>query len=367
MKHYVRREGWLSFARERYRKLRSGRKAKDQRPLRYFTFCAESAIDVLLFELENIVMFDPESGFDSIFFFDRTPESVLETRKRIPRANGFPGDFVRIVLVNDPEENDVAGALDLTDTPEEQENIASVREVENRVLTHKQFVSSFPFDMINLDLEEFLFKPRDPVPGKVINAFRRVFSWQRRPLLRGKKEEFVNEWTLMFTTQIGPENMSDVYLEMLTRRLETNIIADETLRPRLVARTGKDSIVVLKGEDFDTFFKLAMPKLLLGTLMEADWYVDPSRGIKLFQFDREHNEGTYSILHLVMDVIRKHPTVEHRAPMEDSAQAVEAYHRVVHHLFDTPEVMVRPDEIDRAALQADLDRIARRGREFYSD
>jgi hypothetical protein len=367
MKHHVRREGWLAFARERYRKLRSGRKPKDQRPLKYFTFCAESAIDVLLFDIENIIPYDPERGFESVFFFTRTLQAVIETRKRIPRATGFPGDFVKVVLVNDPDENDSISGLSAEDSPEDEENFSGVRELETRLITHRNFVGAFPFDIINLDLEEFLFKPRDPIPGKVINAFRRVFAWQQKPLQLSKKIEHLNEWTLMLTTQIGPANMSDVYLNMLTAALESNLRDFKSLLPLLHSRTGTESVVDLRNNDFETFFELSMPKMLLKTLMENDWYVDPARGVVLFRFEREHANGRYSILHLVMDVLRKNPPVQLRPPGEDSAVAIEAYQSVVHSVFETPVHRVSEDVIDRDTLRADLDRIAARAHELYPD
>ena len=36
--------------------------------------------------------------FDTVCFFDRDDEAVAETRKRIPGARGFPGDFVEVLL-----------------------------------------------------------------------------------------------------------------------------------------------------------------------------------------------------------------------------------------------------------------------------
>jgi hypothetical protein len=60
--------------------------------------------------------------------------------------------------------------------------------------------------VINLDLEGFLFHAKDPLPGKLVNAMRKIFAWQRYPL-RGTNDEpkeTIDGFSLMFTTQIGP-------------------------------------------------------------------------------------------------------------------------------------------------------------------
>ena len=46
LKHYIRKEVWLPFCRDRLKKIRASTK-KEPRRLRYFTFCAVGALDVL--------------------------------------------------------------------------------------------------------------------------------------------------------------------------------------------------------------------------------------------------------------------------------------------------------------------------------
>ena len=53
LKHYVRKNGWLTAAKEQKYAIR--RRSK-QIPLRYFTFCAVEAIDVFMLELEGILI-----------------------------------------------------------------------------------------------------------------------------------------------------------------------------------------------------------------------------------------------------------------------------------------------------------------------
>src|SRR5262249_13439689 len=159
----------------------------------------------------------------------------------------------------------------------------------------------------------------------------------RRPK---KADVHLQEFTLFFTTQIGPHNLSDDYRARLEGRLHANIAADDQLRELLTQRVGTDDIERLCTEQFDTFFKLAMPKVIAQALMEADWYIQPEPGIVIYEFERDSTDGPYRMLHLGMHISRKQPPVDRRAPGEESVQAADAYRAVVRHVFTGPEEMI---------------------------
>src|SRR5579859_2799215 len=228
-KHYIRTEGWLPLCKNRKQIVRSSKtkKARERR-LRYFTFCAAGAIDVLLLDVERVIKPSADGWFDVVCFFDRTEEYVIETQKRIPGATGFPGDFTKIVLRQDPEEEQVIDEIAPLKSPEGDADTLEIQEAQRDLAQRRKFIQQFPFDIINLDLEEFLFKPNDPIPGRVVNALRKVFAWQRRPLvLSGPGKKVVSlpleGFSLMFTTQIGPANLNEEYLGMLAAYLDGNI------------------------------------------------------------------------------------------------------------------------------------------------
>ena len=91
LKHYVRLEGWLPFAQRRLKAIRANRKPNQQRGLRYFTFCAVGALDVLMLDVAGVIKKN-DGRFDNVVFFDYKDEQVLETQRRIPGAIGFPGN-----------------------------------------------------------------------------------------------------------------------------------------------------------------------------------------------------------------------------------------------------------------------------------
>jgi hypothetical protein len=229
----------------------------------------------------------------------------------------------------------------------------------------KRFISSFPFDIINLDLEEFLFKPNDPVPGQVINVFRKLFEWQRTPLL-GSSTDSLDGFSLMFTTQIGPPNISKDHVDMLADRLADNIKSDQELLDCFIKRTGSADAIALRDKDFECFFKLALPKVLAKCLMEQDWYIDPDGGVRIFEIERPHKEGTYKMLHLVMDVNRQMPPIERRAPGKESKEAEAAYKKVVRQVFTNPEIKVTESLLDKEKLQESMAHIKARREKYLS-
>ncbi len=368
MKHHVRTQAWLPLCRRRLGAIREGRQERHLRRLRYFTFCAVEAVDVLMLDVARVIRPSNNGQFDTVFFFTRSDESVGETRNNIPGAIGFPGSFVDIVLTPDDGE-DINTALAALESPLELENIAQTRERMLKLGIRRDYRRSFPFDVINLDLEGYLFRPTEKIPGDLVRALRKVFEWQQKPLvIPDRPDEYLDGFGLMFTTRLGPHELSGEFLNMLRESLEQNLAGDAELQPRLVARTGVGHIGTLLDQDFEAFFKLSAPKIILQLLMATDWYVDPAHGIAIYEFQRTP-EGVepYKMLHVVMDVKRHNPPVHERAPGQASPSAAQAYPLVVRQLFERPETVITMENIDRAAMEADLDRIEARRRKYAAE
>ena len=357
------------MCRRRLQAIREAYRPKQARRLRYFTFCAVGAIDVLMLDVAGVIRRSNDGWFDTVTFFDKSPEYVNETLKRIPGANGFPGDFINVVLLGDPEEETVVDQLEPLSSPEDSLNQSETRSYQILLDQRRSLIAVFPFDVINLDLEEFLFKPNDPLPGRVVNALRKIFGWQKRPFVtpQSRAPQYINEFSLMFTTQIGPPNLTEEYLGELRNCLERNLEDDENLIAALTARTGVNNVTVLQERDFDSFFKLLMPKMLAATLIEEDWHVVAESGITIYEFERPSQDGPYKMLHLVMDIKRNNPPKEQRAPGAQCEEAQAAYRGVVRQLFSRRETIVSNESINRAALQLDLDKIKARRRKYYPD
>jgi hypothetical protein len=367
LKHYVRLEGWLPFARRRLKAIRANRKPHQQRGLRYFTFCAVGALDVLMLDVAKVIKKN-DGRFDDVVFFDRTDDQVLETQRRIPGAIGFPGKFTPIVIDEDPIADAQIEAEEPLNQNIDELDEKKVRERQRKLDIRKRFRSKFPFDVINLDLEEFLFKQLDPFPGQVVKAMKRVFEWQRQPIVNTKgKHEYLSGFTLMFTTQIGPPAMHPDYLAMLRTYLNQNIASQPALLDHLEARAGLRDIDQLQNDKFDLFFKLSVPKVIAAMLLEEDWYIDPDTGVTIFQFDRDSVDGPYTLLHIVMDVSRQQPDRDHRMPNTQPEAVTEAYGTVVRQIFEVPERIVTIEELDLDSIKKSLETIFERRKVYCPD
>ena len=349
LKHYIRKEVWLPQCKAQLKHIRDTSKTKEPRRLRYFTFCAVGALDVLLLDRAKIVRKSSSTGlFDTVYFFDRDNQAIVETQKRIPGANGFPGDFVDVVLqAQDGVALDLQIPADAPDTKE-------TRQKQMRKAQLDTFMHAFPFDVINLDVEQYLFKPSEELPGKLANAMRKIFEWQRHQGMGSNGKEYIlSEFTLMFTTKVGPTELPDDYIHYLRDDcLQANINTYGELKEPFLKKSNGMSVADLFKDDFDTAFKLAVPKSLSELAFEQDWYIDDKTGIQVFQFDRPHEEGQYRMLHMAMIVKRHVPPKEQRGPGQSSAAARDSHKKMLRKLFT--EEVIAVDTIVKGKVEEEL-------------
>lgn len=363
LKHHIRTHEWLPACRRRLDRIRTQTSnPKHPRRLKYFTFCAVGAIDVLMLDVAKVVRRSSKGRFDTVVFFDRTNEDVDQTKKRIPGAIGFPGDFIEVVLEPESPVGDQLG-------PDQPADTFTNRARARLLNTKQQFITQFPFDVINLDLEEFLFKPTQPIPGDVVNAMRKLFEWQKRHFIPvgSRKATTLSEFSLMFTTQIGPPEMTDEYINLLEERVQNNITTNPNLLEILNIRTGFREIHHIRDNSFGEFFKIGVPKVISSILMEEDWYIDPNLGVRIYEIERQSSVGPYRMLHLGMDVKRHNPPREERAPGNESGEASEAYLQVTERIFQDEVIQVTEDIIDETSLNDSLENIFGRRRKYFPE
>lgn len=349
LKHYIRKEVWLPHCRGQLKHIRDTSTTKEPRRLRYFTFCAVGALDVLMLDRARVLRTSSSTGmFDTVYFFDRDNQAIVETQKRIPGANGFPGDFVDVVL-----QAQDSVSLDLH-IPENAPDTRETRQRQRRKAQLDSFMAAFPFDVINLDVEQYLFRPTEDLPGKLANAMRKIFEWQRRQGMGSNGKEFaLTEFTLMFTTKVGPTGLPDDYVKYLRDDcLQANIDTFKELHAPFLKKSNGKSVTDFFKDDFDGAFKLAVPKSLSELAYEQDWYIDDAKGIGVFQFDRAHDQGHYRMLHIAMTVKRHVPPKEQRGPGQSSAAARDAHKKMLQKLFS--EGVVAVETLVKGKVEKDL-------------
>ena len=306
-------------------------------------------LDVLLLDRERVIRRSINDEFDTVFFFDRDREAIIETQKRIPGANGFPGDFAQIVMQADLGDEE----LELQILANERDT----REVRQKQMQRAQlgdFIDSFPFDVVNLDVEQYLYRPKEQLPGILTNAIRKIFTWQKREGIGSNRKSFtVNEFTLMFTTQVGPPGLPDSYISYLRDDcIGTNLANFAELNAPFMEKSRGRSPAEFFADDFDGAFKLAVPKSLTELALEQDWYIDDHKGIQVFQFDRSFTSGTYRMLHMAMAVKRQQPPEERRAPGQKVPAALGSHKNTIVKLFDADVISV--ETVVQGAMEAEL-------------
>lgn len=358
LKHFIRLDVWLPRCRERRNAIKKLAGNKPARRMRYFTFCAVGALDVLLLDREKVIRRSATKEFDTVYFFDRDDEAVAETRKRIPGAQGFPGDFVEVLL-------ETTSGAGLT-SPPAAPNTRQQREKQRNQAQRQLFVDAFPFDVINLDVEQYLFRPKETLPGKLTLALRELLELQKREGLDRGKKYSVDEFTLMFTTQVGPPGLPADYLSYLMDTcIQQNLNQyTELMEPFLAKSNGKD-VPSFFADDFDGAFKLAVPKSLMELTFESDWHIDGEHGIEVYQFDRDFADGSYRMLHMAMVVRRQVPPKEKRAPGQKS-QAEPEHRTAIQKLFAAPVIAVDGIVKDTLKLRLESDlKLLFKHREHY--
>jgi hypothetical protein len=356
LKHSVRKEIWLPACKKRHELVRAGLTKKQQRRLRYFTFCATGAIDVLMLDVEKVIGPSSKGRFDTVTFFDRRPEDIIETEKNIPGAFGIPGDFTKVVLSGTAED-----MVDPLAAPKNDLDTLANEKLQIERAQCRDLIGRFPFDIMNLDLQNFLFKNSDPPPGDLIRALRKVFEWQTRPIdglgpLPG--------FTLFFTTQIGPSNLNPDYQSMLVNNMDQNLRDLPELVELLRTRTGHDQPQTVLTTNFDAFFKIAAPKFLIHTLQEEDWYVDSEHGFGMVEFVRNPEGTPYTMLHMAMQVNRCDPRRELRAPNTLPNNVTEAHRRIISDLFTRDHAPITNESVDQTELEAHLGLIVSRQKKY---
>jgi hypothetical protein len=318
-----------------------------------------------MLDVEKIIRISDKKKFDTVIFFDKDSDRVNETLKRIPGSIGFNGTFTDIVLM-DPLAVAAIEMDNLSPATDDEDNLET-RRIQRDKQQHADLIKQFPFDIINLDLEEFLFKDKDPTPGKVINSIRRIFEWQRRPIhLKGHPPKRLDEFSFMFTTQVGPEHLADDHRATLVECLTENLTEFADLPELLEARSGVLTAAELLEHNFEVFFKIAVPKAVARLGLDEDWYTDPETGVKVFEFTRPAANGPYNILHLVMDFVRPVPDRDHRVggvPL----QARNAYGDAVRQIVTTEVTVITPEIIDEPNLRQSLNKIFRRRKKYYPE
>jgi hypothetical protein len=198
-------------------------------------------------------------------------------------------------------------------------------------------------------------------------ALRELLQLQKKEGSDRGKPYTINEFTLMFTTQVGPANLPNDYLVYLRDTcIQQNLNQYSELNEPFLAKSAGKDVPTFFTDDFDGAFKLAVPKSLIELTFESDWYIDGEHGIEVFQFDRDSKDGPYRMLHMAMVVRRQNPPKENRAPGQKS-NAEPEHRKAIQQLFARPSIAVDAIVKDavKLALESDLQLLFKHRQHYY--
>src|SRR6202021_1800649 len=175
-KHWKRLQHWLPHWKALA--MRIG----DDRPIRYFTLCARSMIDVFMLVGEGLLKIDPENySISRVQFCECDQEQFAEIREMIAREDaGFFGQLENVVLFKEDDFTAQFPTLESISLKLEDEGL-ELEKLDRLLLkrTHFNVRSSFPYDFINLDFCQYYY-PHPPGMLRVNETVDRILDWQRR-------------------------------------------------------------------------------------------------------------------------------------------------------------------------------------------
>jgi len=175
-KHIVRRESWLTIAKDLAQKKGA--------PLRVLTLPGRHRLEVELYRSEGIFgSYDPEAGLP-VVGFETSPDIFGLLKSGVPRLEKvFHEDLVRALI-------------------------------DERASAYGELRALFPFDIINLDLTGNLVAPSEGPYGPVLEAIRECLK------LQGGS---TGDWAFMLTFRAVIEHTNQDTIEKLSQHYQENI------------------------------------------------------------------------------------------------------------------------------------------------
>ena len=124
-------------------------------------------------------------------------------------------------------------------------------------------------------------KPSEELPGHLLTAWDKLLDWQKSSRTHDNKSYSLDQFTLFFTTKVGPHGLPEPHKSGLIDVLEQNVNQFPPLKALLKSHYNADTATALYDSDFDSFLKLAVPKALISRALFKDWLPDPELSSRL--------------------------------------------------------------------------------------
>jgi hypothetical protein len=314
-KHCARFYGWLPASIEYRGQL-------GQKPLKYFTLCAEQAIDIFMLESEGVLLRDRNRRLPNVIICERD----LQAAKRILKLVRPPleeavliGELEKILLFQDTAETK-GRSLDKDVHDRKLRELLNVKRLSERIKRY------FPFDIINFDpCRNFLYP--DLEENELCQSFERILELQ----------ESANTFLLFITTPIS--HIHPNFEARLKSNFESNVRAYPEIRDAVLAlvhTTAYDQI------DENKKTALGFAKSVVISMARSKGWGCEHQGIYVYE-----SPSRTRILNSVVRLFRPHTARDESTYIED----------IVRVIRQMPEYYSHEDSLENEEVRKHLERV----------
>ena len=145
------------------------------------------------------------------------------------------------------------------------------RELRGRLYTkdrHQRFRSAIPFDLVNLDIYGTFFPPKSGVLSPMLQSIRTLLDWQTE---FATANPTFDSFTMFVTAHVEGGKVNEEALGEMITMIETNRSAYSGFSRALEQRFGSGEPESLACRDFDSFYSIALPKVIISEAFERGW------------------------------------------------------------------------------------------------
>ena len=251
------------------------------------------------------------------------------------------------------EDDDRTRGLDINDT--ERRFPIEVRKLLNVKERHQRFTASMPFDVINLDVYGAFFPPAGGATSPMVRSIRKLLDLQSAA---ADGCDNFRSFTLFLTAHVEIGKVNDQAFEKLVKMVEGNRDTHSGFAHALNSRFGTTDVLEIADDDFNGFYCLSLPKLIVRESFDRGWGVEPKFS-GLYTRQRTTSGGDpsqgYAMLAWVGKFERRVPSP--RPEDSPSTPSDPEYFELITRVTDEPE------DIDKAAIlhvdeiRADLEQV----------
>jgi hypothetical protein len=299
-KHQKRRYHWLPHLKDLAARVKG-------RPIRYFTLCARSMIDVFMLVREGLLSIDAEDhSIGSVQFCEVEPEDYTAIKELLRREDaGFSVRLERAVLFEDNDFTAECPTLESIETVLEDENVQADSEKVDQLQLKRSFFevrASFPYDYINLDFCDHYY-PEPPGMLRINRTIDRILEWQHRRS-GGEDALKIDDFVLAVTCKHDDKFPVEAKTR-LANVIKANCNSSPDYQKEVETSRNLTDIHAWARSDREDFFFAGWPKDIANAAKEHGWATDI---LEYVFYRRVGDSGNpYVIACLVARFTREHP------------------------------------------------------------